>query len=160
MNRLHIHVSVKNLEDSLDFYTTLFGTKPTVRKSDYIKWRLEDPRINFVISARGRPVGVDHFGIEVDTREDLASVSDRLKSAAELSVDLGKITCCYTETEKTWGVDPQGLTWEAFFTSGSATVYGEDPELYDRLQEAAALRHMAPCGPEADTERRAAPNSS
>jgi catechol 2,3-dioxygenase-like lactoylglutathione lyase family enzyme len=53
MRRLHVHVAVHDLERSVRFYRALFGAELTVRKNDYAKWQLEDPRVNFAISQRG-----------------------------------------------------------------------------------------------------------
>ena len=53
MKRLHVHVAVADLSRSIGFYSTLFAAEPTVRKDDYAKWMLDDPRVNFAISARG-----------------------------------------------------------------------------------------------------------
>src|SRR5208282_5945554 len=64
MKRLHVHVAVDDLTKSIGFYSTLFAAEPTVVKSDYAKWMLEDPRVNFAISSRGREAGLDHLGIQ------------------------------------------------------------------------------------------------
>jgi hypothetical protein len=108
------------------FYATLFAAEPTVRKPDYAKWMLEDPRVNFAISARGRAtVGVDHLGIQVEEEKELHDVFGRLKAAEGPLYEQGKTTCCYAEGEKSWILDPQGVSWETFLTTGESTVYGE-----------------------------------
>lgn len=67
MKRLHVHVAVEDLSTSIGFYATLFGAQPTVVKDDYAKWMLDDPRVNFAISARQREAGIEHLGIQVDS---------------------------------------------------------------------------------------------
>ena len=120
MKRLHVHVSVKDLEASVRFYSQLFAAEPTVRKSDYAKWMLEDPRVNFAISARdGRP-GVQHLGIQVEDRGELAEVYERLRRAQRPVIEEGETTCCYAHSEKSWIDDPQGVQWETFLTTGRA----------------------------------------
>lgn len=126
MKRLHIHVSVRDLTDSIEFYTTLFGTQPTVEKHDYAKWMLDDPRVNFAISERGRSVGLDHLGIQVDSRDELVEVSRRLASAERPLVEQTDAACCYARSDKAWISDPQGIAWETFHSHGDHTVYGED----------------------------------
>ncbi|MGE0829875.1 MAG: ArsI/CadI family heavy metal resistance metalloenzyme [Hyphomonadaceae bacterium] len=126
MKRVHIHVSVDDLDRSIGFYETLFNAEPSVRKTDYAKWMLEDPRINFAISARGRAPGVDHVGIQAETPAELAALADRLKAAGETVFDETATTCCYAQSDKTWVSDPAGLRWETFYTFGEATAYGED----------------------------------
>ena len=128
MKRLHVHVSVENLQDSIRFYSTLFGTEPTVTKDDYAKWMLEDPRVNFAISHRGHKNGLDHLGIQVDNTGELAEVTARL-SAADASIEeQGATTCCYAQSSKTWSADPQGISWETFYTFGESTIYGDGQE--------------------------------
>ena len=67
MSRLHLHVSVSDLDQAVGFYSTLFNARPSVIKDDYAKWSLDDPSVNFAISARARAAGVDHIGIQVDS---------------------------------------------------------------------------------------------
>ena len=126
MKRLHVHVSVKDLATSIRFYSQLFASEPTVRKDDYAKWMLDDPRVNFAISQRdGRP-GVQHLGIQVEDRTELAEVYARLQRAEGPVIEEGETTCCYAHSEKSWMDDPQGVQWETFLTSGESTVYGTD----------------------------------
>jgi catechol 2,3-dioxygenase-like lactoylglutathione lyase family enzyme len=126
MKRLHVHVSVDDLNQSIGFYSTLFASKPTVVKPDYAKWMLDDPRVNFAISARGRAhVGLDHLGIQVEDEMELAEVHGRLQEAEGPVLEQGAVTCCYHQSEKSWITDPAGLNWEAFLTRGEATVYGD-----------------------------------
>ena len=126
MKRLHVHVSVKDLAASVRFYSQLFAADPTVRKPDYAKWVLEDPRANFAISQRaGRP-GVQHLGIQVEDRSELAEVYERLRHAERPVIEEGETVCCYAHSEKSWIDDPQGVQWETFLTTGESTVYGTD----------------------------------
>jgi catechol-2,3-dioxygenase len=126
MKRLHVHVSVEDLDALVRFYSQLFAADPIVRKSDYAKWMLEDPRVNFAISQRdGRP-GVQHPGIQVENREELAEVYERVRRAERPVIEEGETTCCYAHSEKSWIDDPQGIQWETFLTTGESTVYGTD----------------------------------
>ena len=144
MKRLHVHVGVNDLDHSVRFYSTLFGSDPTVLKSDYAKWMLEDPRVNFAISAGNAHKGVEHLGIQVESAGELEEVYDRLKAADRPVLDEGATTCCYAKSEKSWISDPQGVVWEAFFTNGESTVYGDSPELSALSANAAAETCCAP----------------
>lgn len=145
MKRFHVHVGVKDLDQSIGFYSTLFGTQPTVIKHDYAKWMLEDPRINFAISAGHHAVkGIEHLGIQVDTSEELQQVYGMLKDAGRPVLEEGATTCCYHQSEKSWISDPDGVVWETFHTSGEATVYGESPTLDAASINAAAGQCCAP----------------
>ncbi len=129
MKRMHIHVAVGNLEDSIRFYSAMFGNaEPTVRKSDYCKWELTNPAVNFAISQRGAKPGVDHLGIQVETDGELAEMNARF-AAAELPVQAqAGTTCCYARADKAWTTDPQGIAWETFRTLEAAPIYGESRE--------------------------------
>lgn len=124
MKRLHLHVSVPDLDQSIQFYETLFGAKPSVVKDDYAKWMLDDPRVNFAISQRERAAGLDHVGIQVDSNAELAELAGRLKAAGAQTFDEEATTCCYAQSDKSWVADPAGLRWETFYTFGEATTYG------------------------------------
>jgi hypothetical protein len=126
MKRLHVHVAVDGLERSIGFYSTLFGAPPSVVKADYAKWMLDDPRVNFAISDRGRAAGIDHVGIQTDTGDELAELATRLKAAGEQTVDQTATACCYARSDKAWVNDPSGVKWETFHTYGEETAYGED----------------------------------
>ena len=130
MKRLHVHVSVEDIAQSVRFYSTLFAAEPTVLKPDYAKWMLDDPRVNFAISTRGGQPGLDHLGIQVETQDELHDVYGRLRQADRPVLEQGATTCCYARSEKSWISDPQGLSWETFLTTGESTVYGNgaDPE--------------------------------
>jgi len=130
MKRLHVHVGVENLEQSILFYSTLFAAEPTVAKADYAKWMLDDPRVNFAISAgKHAAKGIEHLGIQVESAEELTEVYGRLEAADRPVLAEGATTCCYAKSEKSWISDPQGVVWEAFFTNGEATTYGDSPAL-------------------------------
>lgn len=130
MKRLHLHVGVEDLTKSIGFYSTLFGAEPTIVKHDYAKWMLEDPRVNFAISSGNHAAkGIEHLGIQAETTDELAQVYGRLKAADRPVLEEGCTTCCYAKSEKSWISDPDGIVWEAFYTDGEATVYGESPEL-------------------------------
>ncbi len=123
MKRFHVHVSVGDVEQSIRFYSALFGTEPSVVKHDYAKWMLEDPRVNFAISTGAAAKGVDHLGLQVDSSEELAALEGQLRGAASLLTETNT-TCCYARSDKHWVTDPQGVAWETFHTLGSAPVYG------------------------------------
>ena len=137
MKRMHLHVGVSDLDTSIAFYTGLFGTEPTVIKADYAKWMLDDPHVNFAISAKAEAQkGIEHIGIQAETPAELSEVYARLEAAGRPVLEEGATTCCYARSEKSWVTDPDGIVWEAFLTNGDATVYG------DRMQVANAHANL------------------
>jgi catechol 2,3-dioxygenase-like lactoylglutathione lyase family enzyme len=126
MKRFHVNVAVSDLDQSVGFYNTLFGTEPTVHKDDYAKWMLEDPRINFSINASKKSSGVNHIGLQADTLEELGEIQERLATAEHSTFDQPDAECCYAKSTKTWVRDPDDVAWETFVTHGEITHYGGD----------------------------------
>lgn len=133
MARLHIHMAVADLDAAIRFYSGLFAAPPTRRESDYAKWQLEDPRVNFAISARGKAPGIEHLGIEADSPQELAAVQQRLPALDGRRHDEQRTTCCYAVSDKSWISDPSGVPWEVFHTVGKVAQFGrEGPDLRAR----------------------------
>ena len=142
MKRMHVHVAVADLEQSIGFYSALFATQPSVVKADYAKWMLDDPRVNFAISTRGKAPGLDHLGIQVESKDELGDVYAR--RAGGTIIEQGPTTCCYAKSEKSWIDDPAGISWETFFTTGESTDYGVSVENDPRVAHVKAC-----CAPQA-----------
>jgi len=125
MKRFHVHVAVDDLKQSIGFYSALFAAEPSVIKRDYAKWMLDDPRVNFAISTRGRQPGLDHLGIQAENGEELTEIYARLRKAGGNIIEQGQTNCCYAKSEKSWIDDPAGISWETFLTMGESTDYGD-----------------------------------
>jgi hypothetical protein len=126
MKRLHVHVSVDNLADSIRFYSSLFASEPTVEKTDYAKWMLDDPRVNFAISQRGIQTGLNHLGIQVESVAELGQMQSRLQSLQPGLEKEENAACCYAKSDKYWLTDPQGVVWETFHSLDTIPVFGGD----------------------------------
>lgn len=127
MKRFHVHVAVSDLAASIGFYSKLFGQAPSKQMADYAKWMLDDPRVNFAISSRGHADGVNHFGMQAETAEELAGLKVLAQSASGDEVlDQGATACCYSNSDKHWTIDPQGIAWEHFLTMSDAETFGVD----------------------------------
>lgn len=123
MKRFHIHIGVEQLEESIGFYSALFGTAPVKTKRDYAKWLLEDPRVNFAISTRAKTKGIDHLGIQVEEESELTELRERLKTADMPMTEEGETICCYARSDKSWTQDPAGIPWEAYRTMEDARLF-------------------------------------
>ncbi len=122
MKRLHVHVSAADLDQSIAFYATLFGTRPTTRRPGYAKWMLEDPRINFALSEGSLNPGVSHLGLQTEDAAELHAIGARLK-AGRITLDLEQdVACCYARSDKYWARDPQGIRWESVLTHGPDAI--------------------------------------
>ena len=146
MKRFHVHAHVEDLEASIAFYSKLFAAAPTRRESDYAKWMIEDPRINFAISSRGGKPGVDHLGFQADSDEELAELKRRAEAADLALLDEGETTCCYARSEKHWVTDPQGIAWEHFHTLDSIPTFSQPAEAQGLEAGAACCGNAAPRG--------------
>jgi len=138
-----VHVAVRDLQRSIRFYSTLFAAQPTVIKEDYAKWQLDDPRVNFAVSTRGKKAGLDHLGIQAENEAELEEIGSRLAQADVALTPQKGASCCYAKSDKYWTLDPQGIAWESFHTLDSVPVYGED------TAAGAAERKSACCAPSA-----------
>ncbi len=125
MKRFHVHLHVQDLPASIAFYSHLFSAEPTRIESDYAKWMLEDPRVNFAISTRGSQPGLDHLGLQADSAEELAEMKAAAQRADMALLDEGETSCCYARSDKHWITDPQGVAWEQFHTLGNIPVFNE-----------------------------------
>ncbi len=146
MTRFHVHVGVEDIDASIRFYSTLFAAEPTVRKSDYAKWMLENPRVNFAISQSDNPLGVQHLGIQAENEDELAEVYDRLSGAERPILEEKGAACCYAKSDKQWVADPQGVAWETFLTHEEATVFG-DSRAISELREMSVRPSACSCAP-------------
>ncbi len=126
MKRFHVHIRVDDLKASIAFYERLFSAPPTRLETDYAKWMLDDPRVNFAISTRGGQPGLDHLGFQTDTAEELVQLKDQAQSADMALIDEGQTSCCYAQSDKHWITDPQGIAWEHFHTLGNIPVFHEN----------------------------------
>lgn len=144
MKRFHVHVAVDDLNANIRFYSAVFGAEPSMRKPDYAKWMMDDPRINFAISQRGARAGLDHLGLQVDADEELSALREQVAAAEISRHEQPDATCCYSRSDKYWITDPQGIAWETYHTLGEAEIYGADSGT--KTDEAAAC-----CAPPSKT---------
>lgn len=138
MKRMHLHMAVEDLNQSIIFYNSLFGATPTVTKDDYAKWLLDDPAVNFAISTRSGKVGLDHIGIQADSDVELADIKSRLDDAQMNMVSQEGTTCCYSTSDKHWVQDPSGIAWETYNTLESAPTFNGSQEAETATEEASA----------------------
>jgi hypothetical protein len=116
----------------------LFAAEPAVKKDDYAKWMLDDPRVNFAISTRGGKAGLDHLGIQAENADELEDLGSRL-AQADIAITAQKgASCCYAKSDKYWTIDPQGIAWESFHTLDTVPMYGQDTRSRAKEIEGAA----------------------
>lgn len=137
MKRMHVHVGVKSIEESVRFYSALFGAEPAKVKPGYAKWMLDDPCLNFAISTLTEKTGVDHMGLQVDDAGELNVLREQMSAANISTHSDGETTCCYATSEKSWVEDPDGIAWEAYHTMEDAQIFSGGDAV---IEDAAACR--------------------
>jgi hypothetical protein len=145
MKRFHVHAHVEDLQRSIAFYSKMFDAEPTRVETDYAKWMLDDPRINFAISTRCNKAGIDHLGMQAENSTELEDLGTRL-AQADVAVTAQKgVSCCYAKSDKYWTIDPQGIAWESFHSLDTVPTYGQDTR--SRAVEPNPAAKAACCGP-------------
>ena len=125
MKRLHVHLAVENLEQNINFYSTMFGCQPKVLHDDYAKWMLDNPQVNFAISNRSKKLGLDHLGIQADDESELQGIKQQLDvTQAPIEAQEGA-ACCYARSDKYWVTDPQGIAWESFHSLSEIPTFND-----------------------------------
>ena len=126
MKRLHIHISVEDLDKNRAFYTALFGMEPTKIKEDYLQWLVDDPAVNFALSKGKGKTGLNHLGLQFGSDEAVAETEARLVAAGIAGQKQSGAQCCYAESNKYWAQDPQAIIWENYHTMEQIEVFGGD----------------------------------
>jgi catechol 2,3-dioxygenase-like lactoylglutathione lyase family enzyme len=122
---IHVGINVTNLEESISFYTKLFGVEPVKVKENYAKFLLDNPNTNFTLNVRDEVSGnqLNHFGFQLTNTEEVLSQKNRLEELGWLTKEEMDVTCCYARQDKFWVQDPDGNGWEFFYTKEDAKVY-------------------------------------
>ena len=128
MKTLHVSVNVEDLNTSIRFYSKLFAHEPTMKKSAYAQWLLDDPKVNFAIVECGGSAGFGHLGIQAETEDELQEIYTRYESIDADVLDEGNTTCCYANSTKSWITDPANIGWEAFHTNSRTREFFSDGE--------------------------------
>ena len=126
MQRLHVSLNVDDLARSVEFYSGLFDSIPTMQKDDYAQWILDDPRVNLSLVLSNSETGLGHLGIQVETDAELSNLYGRLEKTERDILEEGETICCYAKSNKNWVTDPVNISWEAFKTDGRTKGFSSD----------------------------------
>jgi len=123
--RPHISLDVRNVPASVEFYQKVFGVAPQKQTTDYAKFDLIAPALNFaLVSSTGAVRAVNHLGIEVESADDIASWKQRLQEQGILEKVEEDLACCFARQDKLWFTDPDGNPWEVFTVHEQLAVTG------------------------------------
>ena len=126
--RVHIALDSSNIDRSVDFYSRLFGQKPTKLRPDYAKFEVADPPLNLALNARAEAQSVAaHFGVQVKATEAVMNMKESFEQAGYETLVEDDVTCCYAVQDKVWIKDPDGNPWEVFVvTNPDSATHGKN----------------------------------
>lgn len=127
-SRLQLALNVSDLEESVAFYSKLFGTEPAKRRPGYANFAIAEPPLKLVLLEHSGQAGsLNHLGIEVADVDTVDAEQTRLSEVGLASVDERGTTCCYAKQDKFWVQGaPDGESWEIYTVlADSQTFYGE-----------------------------------
>ena len=141
--KLHLSLDVKNVEESVRFYSALFDAPPTKLKPGYAKFDLDQPAVNLTMQQASHCClqGLSHMGLRLDSTEEVLAVKQRLNAAGIPTLDEMNTTCCYAVQDKIWLTDPTGYRWEVYVFKGDTETAMDRPQ----GAVAGALQAMCDC---------------
>ncbi len=114
--KTHLNLATIDLPKSIRFYSTLLDAKPAKELSGYALFITERPALELALDLRDSvtPSGDAHYGIFVDTLDEVEQAIARLQAAGLAASIEREATCCYASQTKVWAVDPVGRRWEIY----------------------------------------------
>jgi catechol 2,3-dioxygenase-like lactoylglutathione lyase family enzyme len=150
--RIQLALNVDDLDESIAFYTKLFGTGPAKVKPGYANFAIAEPPLKLVLLENpGQGGSLNHLGVEVAGTDAVEAEQARLAEAGLAAVEERNTTCCYARQDKFWVTGaPDGERWEIYTVlNDSPTFWGQEgsqrweaaaAELDDAHDTAAAAR--------------------
>ncbi len=104
MSRVQLALNVTDLDAATAHYSALFATSPAKIKPGYANFAIVEPPLKLVLieNAEAEHGSINHLGVEVETREQVAEEHQRITSAGLGSVVDGETTCCFAVQDKFW----------------------------------------------------------
>jgi catechol 2,3-dioxygenase-like lactoylglutathione lyase family enzyme len=138
MSRVQLAINVDNLDESIAFYSKLFGTEPAKLKPGYANFAITEPPLKLILMENpGQGGSLNHLGVEVADTDTVDAEQSRLAQAGLASIDERDTTCCYAKQDKFWvrGA-PNGERWEIYTVKeDSPTFWGQDDgESWDAVE--------------------------
>ena len=144
--RLQLALNVENIDEAVEFYSTLFDVAPAKRKPGYANFAVENPPLKLVLfEVKGAGERLNHLGVEVFEAEEVTTATERLKAAGLAESVEDESTCCYAKQDKVWAVEPDGLRWEWYRVLEDSESFGEAAPAAKEVYRAAADRVESCC---------------
>ncbi|SEB54613.1 Predicted dioxygenase of extradiol dioxygenase family [Nocardioides exalbidus] len=115
MSRIQLALNVHDIDEAVEFYSTLFATPPAKRRPGYANFAIADPPVKLVLIEDPDATGtLNHLGVERSSIDEVHAEADRLE-AAGLTLDVeGDVVCCYARQDKHWVTGPDTQQWENY----------------------------------------------
>lgn len=121
MSRLQLALNVDDLDESIAFYTKMFGTEPFKIRPGYANFAIADPPLKLVLfEGAGETGSINHLGVEVETKEEVSHAEARLVSEGLDTTGVEETVCCYAQKTETWLNGPDGTRWEWYVRNGDS----------------------------------------
>lgn len=123
--RLQLALNVDNLDEAVEFYSTLFATEPNKRKPGYANFAIEEPPLKLVLlEFPNAPERLNHLGVECFEQADVTAATMRFRAAGIADEEETDSTCCHAKQNKIWSKDPQGMPWEWYRILENTEAFG------------------------------------
>ena len=132
MSRLQLALNVSNLDESIAFYSKLFGVEPAKVKPGYANFAIANPPLKLVLIEGEQPGGtINHLGVEVEDTAEVERLESHLQTEGLATKSQKEVTCCYAKQDKFWVADPDKAPWEIYTVLKDTANFGENirPEL-------------------------------
>jgi catechol 2,3-dioxygenase-like lactoylglutathione lyase family enzyme len=126
--RVQLALNVSDIDEAVEFYSKLFGTEPAKRQPGYANFAVVDPPLKLVLieDVDARELGIEgalnHLGVEVETPDEVAAASSRMRDGGLDTRTEDNTTCCYAVQDKVWVNDPDGAPWEIYTVLADASA--------------------------------------
>ncbi|MDJ0533587.1 MAG: ArsI/CadI family heavy metal resistance metalloenzyme [Xenococcaceae cyanobacterium MO_207.B15] len=124
MSRIQLALNVSNLDESVAFYSQLFGVEPAKRRPGYANFAVGEPPLKLVLIENASEAGtLNHLGVEVETATEVATAESRLQGRGLETETENKVSCCYALQDKVWVTDPDNSPWEIYTVLDDAATF-------------------------------------
>jgi catechol 2,3-dioxygenase-like lactoylglutathione lyase family enzyme len=135
MSRLQLAIDVGDLDEAIDFYSSMFGTGPAKVRPGYANFAIEEPPLKLVLFEKPGAGGtINHLGVEVGTAAEVVAAEARLADAGLETTGVDDTECCYAEKTETWLEAPDNLRWEWYVKTADS----------DQMASVVVGRHVTP----------------
>ncbi|WP_433754914.1 ArsI/CadI family heavy metal resistance metalloenzyme [Nocardia sp. CA-135398] len=130
MSRIQLALNVDDIDQAVQFYSTLFKVEPAKRKPGYANFAITEPPLKLVlIENPGHGGSLNHLGVEVESSDQVHTEIARLSTAGMFTEEQMATTCCFATQDKVWVTAPDTERWEVYTVLADSETFGTAPQL-------------------------------